>query len=844
MKMMRSRILKSTWILLFFIQAPLFAVEFSVLVEEPGSKKRIPDAQVIILETKTKLFTGQDGTVQANVPKTGIYTLRVILPDGTLIERRIDIRYERELITIQTASTQTVQGGGEGITITGMREKTKLSRYQVRIDEVRRLPGSFGEALRGLELLPGISAPPFGSGEIFIRGADQNANIYLLDELPIGYAFHFFPVNSVVHNDLIKSMDAYSGAYPANYGNATGGVISIETIDDVDRPGGNVSFSLWSTNLLFKNTIGDGAGYWIAAGRVSYMHKTLQQYVPEGVRMPIYWDGQFKMRLNLTRTQRLYLYSFGAKDLFAAKISDRPTWDPVSEFDPVLIGARIDTDSSFHTEAIRHVWTPGSRLQNKLTLFFTENIFHLDAELGEHRANQILRNGYGGLREELGWEAVLDHLYLDAGFEARSYGYRYYGETIQQIDPNDPNPNFYDTQNPSFENVPIDDSLVSGYHSAWAMMTLRGFGFELKPGYRVDSFAMTDHTVGSPRATLSYTLPTKTVLIAGAGVYHRIPDIQKFSPSSGNPDLKFERSEHYGAGIEQTIGKWLFKIEGFRHTFSDITVEDPYIETPYRVNEDLIRRRTDPLQYLKTEILRPANRNDDLILYNQRKYFSNDGTAHSIGYEIYIKKENPPEAKGWYGWLSYTWSKTMQSNHQHILTDQEKNSIYSANERRILMQYDNTNELYADYDRTHILNLVLGYRMNREWQFGGRWKYMTATPYTPITGDDGGEQKNKGRTIFDPEYSDLTNSERLRPFHRLDLRIDRFLNYTWGYGNLYFEALNIYLRKNPIGMGWSNSSPYSRTNPSQQYDFSLLQQQSGKEKILYPLFNIGLEVKF
>jgi len=832
------------FLFLYLSGSSLFALDITIRVFDPKTAKNVPDVQVIILETKTKLFTGADGTTRAEVPAAGVYTFRTILPGGTLIQPRLAVRFSGEIVTIYTSALpKDATADEEGIVVTGFKEKSKLSRYQVRIDEVKRVPGSFGEALRGVELLPGVSAPPFGSGEIHIRGANDNANMYFIDDLPIGYPYHIFPINSVIHNDFIKSIDVYSGAYPTNYGNATGGIISIESIDKVEKAGGNVSFSLWSANALYKDTIGK-SGYWIAAGRMSYMDVTLKPYLPDGVRAPIFWDGQVKAKINLTKSQDLYLYSFGAKDMFAAKVSDKPAWDPTTDLDPILIGARIDFNRAFHTEAIRHVWNLGSRLQNRLTLYFTENLFYFDGEIGIFKARQTLSNSYGGVREEVGWEVIKDHAYLDAGIEARSYAYRYFGDTIVPSDPANPHPDPFKRTNPDFETIPVDDSMQAGYNSGWATLTLRAKGLEIKPGVRTDYFGITKQSVTSPRGTISYTLPTKTVFIAGAGVYHRLPDLNQFSSSSGNPDLRFERSEHYGAGIEQTYKKWLFKIEGFRHNFTNNVVQDQYITTPYRINEDYIRRRSDPALYIKTEVLNPADRNNDLILYNQRKVYSNDGTASSVGYELYIKKENPPDKNGWYGWISYTWSKTMQNDHQHVLTEWEKNTVYSADERRIVNQYDNAKELYADYDRTHIVNVVLGYRITREWQIGGRWKYLTANPYTPITGDDGGRTLSNGRVMFNPEYSDYRNSQRVKPFHRLDFRVDRFFNYSWGYGNFFFEALNLYLRKNVTGMGWSNGSPYSRTNPSEQYDFGLLQIPSGKKRYLVPLFNLGLEVKF
>jgi hypothetical protein len=159
--------------------------------------------------------------------------------------------------------------------------------------------------------------------------------------------------------------------------------------------------------------------------------------------------------------------------------------------------------------------------------------------------------------------------------------------------------------------------------------------------------------------------------------------------------------------------------------------------------------------------------------------------------------------------------------------------------------YDNTKDNYADFDRTVVANLVLGWKLNRDWQFGARWNYRTAPPYTPITGDDGGTTFNNGRAIFNAEYSDLTNSVRLKPYHRLDIRIDRFVNYEWGYANMFVEFLNVYMRDNAESKGWSSGRPFSFTNPEENPDFGSLQIPSGNgRKVKIPLFNMGIEIKF
>ncbi|MCB1174441.1 MAG: TonB-dependent receptor [Leptospiraceae bacterium] len=860
----------------------LAALEVQLQVVDPATRQPVAGAQVIVAEIRQKFRTNADGRVSINVPKAGFYTVRVITPAGKLVQPRLQFYAEGQQLTVYTGppprdqkpvpqdDTQTVQGN-QSIEVQGLRRKQKVSRYQVRLDEIKRIPGQFGEALRGVETLPGINAPPFGNGEIVIRGANPDSNTYLVDRLPIGYAFHFFPLNSVLANDLIQTIDMYNGAYPANYGNATGGIIDITTIDEVDRFGGNVNFSIWAANVIFKAPMAFGAeegaqresqafhqfrsgasgqaaedadapdtdssarnaaasgSYWIAAVRGSYMDQTLKAYVPDGIELPVYYDGQFKARFQLTSEQALFLYFLGSKDTFAVEVPEQNSYDPTKKIDPVLDGAQFDTNLAFHTEALRHTWQPGSLLRNELTVLYHNNIQELGGQIGSLKGRFTREEGWAALMEEVDWVLMPRHIRLESGLEYRQFIYSTEGVTVRARDPNDESPNFYNPDNPAFESVPVDDYESVPYVSGFGMLTLAGYGFEFKPGFRYDYFGPTRQSVVDPRGTLSYEFPTKTTLFSGAGLYHKVPEPYQFSSTSGNPNLKMERAEQYAGGIEQVWNQWQFRLELFRNFYSDIVVADPYITTPWRENSDPYKRYTTP------------------ILYNDRLGYSNDGTGMAEGFEVYIKYTKKEEDNGFYGWISYTWSRTIRNSHQHILTDDEKNIVRTADELRLITQYDNTKDGYASFDRTHIINLIAGYKFNREWQVGGRWSYKTAPPFTDIIGDDGGLQQNKGRKIYDPKYSQLTNTRRLHPYHRLDLRLDRFFHYEWGYGNFYIEVLNAYVRKNELNQQWDNSRPYSKTNPSIQYDFLALQYPPGsgsKSSYLIPFFNVGLEMKF
>jgi len=826
-----------TFFLLLFFPSTVFGFELQLRVLD-AKQNPIADAQVIVIETRQKVFTNGVGEVTIEIPSPGFYTFRTILPDGTLLQPRLQVQSPGQRLTVYASppqdneistgnQTQTITGG-EGVHITGRKEKQNLSRYTVRLDEIKRIPGQFGEALRGIENLPGTNAPPFGNGDIVLRGANENANTYLFDDLPIGYPFHLLGLNSVIQNDLIKTIDIYNGAYPVRFGNATGGIIAIESNDDVKKSGGHTTFSLWSSSVLLKGPIQSGAdGYVMAAARFSYLDVTLKPYIPSGVTLvPRYGDAQFKLRYDLTDKQSVYFYALGSQDTFVAASEKKPTWDPVSELPPELLGASLALNRAFHTEAVRHVWQPTGRIYSESTLLAHNNIVYLDAAIGIYDAKFQIENGYAALRNESSFELVKDHIILETGVEARQFRYFNRGITLRDNNPTSKTKNLFDQNSPDFSMVHANDRQYADYHSGYAMLLLRFWRFELKPGGRIDYFALTHQTARDPRGTLSFKISDNTRLTAGGGVYHRIPDPDQYSATSGNPNLKMEKAVHQAAGIEHDWKTWTFRIEGFRQFYTDMVVEDAQIQAVYKKNPD------------------PYGRLEQPILVNAPLYFSNDGEGYSDGFEILIKKDKKPDANGFYGWLSYTWSRSLRNDHQPRANDVA--TLWPNEEERQLFELlDNGKFRYANFDRRHIVNIIVGYKINREWQIGGKWRYTTSKPFTNIIDDDRAASSNDGRPIFKPVYSDRENELRLGPYHRLDIRIDRFFNYEWGYGNFFVEALNIYLRDNPGGLSWDQRRPYSATNPQISPEFGNLVIPVGdKQGSRVPLFNIGIEIMF
>jgi hypothetical protein len=269
----------------------------------------------------------------------------------------------------------------------------------------------------------------------------------------------------------------------------------------------------------------------------------------------------------------------------------------------------------------------------------------------------------------------------------------------------------------------------------------------------------------------------------------------------------------------QLYPQWLFKVEGFRNIFSDLVVADSFARNPYALNNE----PRDILQ--KTDFV---TRN---IYTDKALNYSNRGDGFSEGVEIFLKKSNKPGENGFFGWISYSNSITKRNNHQTRLSSSEAtNRTLKNGSRKLLYQtevgdnyvnyyddnqfellYDNDRRELYDLDRTHLLNIVFGWKITSEWQFGGRFRYFTNTPITPIVGSDRISQAASfGVNLNTPVYSNDFNSARLGSFQQVDLRLDRFMNYEWGLVNGYIEVINLLGRRNISGLEWLDRSVLKR----------------------------------
>jgi hypothetical protein len=99
----------------------------------------------------------------------------------------------------------------------------------------------------------------------------------------------------------------------------------------------------------------------------------------------------------------------------------------------------------------------------------------------------------------------------------------------------------------------------------------------------------------------------------------------------------------------------------------------------------------------------------------------------------------------------------------------------------------------GQFDQRFILNLSGGYIFNSKWEVAGKFRYYTGIPYTPIYRP--AENPVNPGTI--QNLPDEYLSARLDAGHHLDVRVDRYFNFSNLTLIVYLDIQNIYNFKIP-----------------------------------------------
>ncbi|XDD52038.1 TonB-dependent receptor plug domain-containing protein [Leptospira sp. WS92.C1] len=848
----------------------------------------------------------------------GSYDVIVSYQSGIMEQKTVVLDSDEKTLEFITKQNQ-----GNGINVIGKRSDSPPN-YILSQEDAVRMPGGFGDALKAAQSMPGISPmfqmytgasfqsaiqtfgqtsnqnkpdkPNSESGFLVMRGAGTRANQFYFNGFPMSYPFHADGLSSVINNNAIRSLELYMGSYSARYGFATGGVVNIEGFQKKDSNLSVAHLNSFLTDVYTYQNITKNLNVSVSGKKYypNIIFGRVPNLIPTETFLADYSDFQARIGWDINANHSLSVQTFGAKD-------KRYPFKELSQYNPketaqsfgrppsALDGARLDR--VFRTDGIQHIWKPKDAITN--TFNVSRNYFHEITETGldtlvfdiskigyppslYQRVHTIQNDYFNDMKQieniseielfKRNWKVVFGGQYreLDAGYK---------GKLIHLN--TDPSLAFLNQQyldSPNARAVFEGDSVKTRQIGYFFENRVKFNNFNLNLGVRREYYDKSGEWKTAPRVGLSKEIAyTQSRIFAGYGKHFQAPvDVSRYSPKTGNPNLKMEESDHAEIGWDQKIGNlWNIKIEGYQNTFSNLSVADPFVMDPFSGNRDLAREALDPSS--NSSLLRRSNLN-----------YSNAMTGYSRGIEVFIKKE-PSADSGFYGWLSYTKSVTKRNRNMPELTNEEYKSWLAQSSAKDLIHQENTDQYYAnfyrdgsydvlfknskdelyDLDRTHIFNMVIGWKFGEKAQIGLKFTYLTNYAYTPVTGSRSTTlQQNLSElfpslppstsgssfspSVYQPVYSDMNRSARLPHYRQFDLRFDRYIPTSWGRITAYFELVNITgSRVATTDATFVPILPHvPGVNPQTQYIYLNGTQSLQTDKNKIPYFNFGIELRF
>jgi hypothetical protein len=184
---------------------------------------------------------------------------------------------------------------------------------RLELQEMRNLPGAFGDPFRVLDALPGVVPQLSGLPYVYVRGAPPAGTVYYYDGIQVPGMFHLALGPAVVHPALIDEVNFFPSVAPARFGRFTGGVLSggPSPRPPPDRVNGELELRL--IDLTGKIEVPVAGGSLSLSGRYGYPGPVISLFSPRSSLD--YWDYQARLRLPISALDRFELVWLGSYDL-------------------------------------------------------------------------------------------------------------------------------------------------------------------------------------------------------------------------------------------------------------------------------------------------------------------------------------------------------------------------------------------------------------------------------------------------------------------------------------------------------------------------------------------------
>jgi len=626
-------------------------------------------------------------------------------------------------------------------------KESPVSLQRISIKEIEKSPGGNRDISKVIQSYPGVASTPAQRNDVIVRGGGPSENTFYLDEIEIPNINHFAtqgasggPVG-IINADFLREVNLYTGAFPANKGNALSSVIDLSQVDgNQEKLNFRGSVGASDLALTLNGPIGENTTY-ILSYRRSYLQFLFQ--LLELPFLPKYNDYQFKVKTRLNEKNELSLISIGSYDNNNLNLEANET-----EEQQFILGYLPENFQwSYAIGAVwKHfreqgydTWVASRNYLHNETIKYQDNIMQEDLKSLDYNSDEI-ENKFRYEHTSLYKEGL--KVNYGANFEYA----KFYARNFNKV--------YLNNQPVTLDTESAFDLFKWGLFGQVSKDLLKD-RLVLSLGLRADANSYNDNMSNllnqlSPRFSASYELTTGWYLNFNAGRFFQEPAYTTMGFKNeedmmvNQPNLKYIRSDHLVAGLE-----WLPENE------SKISVEGfykKYNNYPFSLVDSisLASKGADfgLFGYEPVESIAEGRAYGAEFLYRNRDLF---GSNLTISYTL-VRSETLPRKESLtdLGWIPTSW------------------------------------------DNVHLLN-IYGFReFKGNWQVGFKWRFVGGQPYTPFDLNTSSLVQYWDVTGFPASDFNRYNQERFKPFHQLDLRVDKEWFLSRITINLYLDIQNVY----------------------------------------------------
>ena len=567
---------------------PVFSQKSKVLsqtirgqVVDKESQITLPGANVLILNTVPLKATTTDinGNFRIDNVPVGRFNLQVsYVGYNSYLISEMQVTASKEVVLkVQLQEDAFVL---DAVTVKAFKDKTgtinsmaTISARTFSAEETRRYAGGMDDPARMASAFAGVAVGNIQDNSIIIRGNSPKGVLWRLEGVEIPSPSHFAGANvagggftTLFSNHLLANSDFFTGAFPAEYGNALAGVFDIKL-----RNGNNerreYAFQVGVMGIDFA-----AEGPFKKGGKASYLinyrYSTfglIKNFIPSE-QIPEYQDLSFKFNFPLKNSAVISLWGIGGNGKNAEPVTDDSTkwiydWDRVQYDFSTNMGAvgvnykKIISNSAYiHSSIVassnNFYWDLKSMNEN---LILRDSIF-INNTSSKYTFSTFINNKFTKKHTNR-TGIVLNNIFYNAQTKGRYQD--------KMIDYSNSKGNSYLFQAYTQSKYDISRKLLAniGIHAQYFLLN-KEFSIE-------------------PRLGLKYKINTKNILSFGYGNHSQLEPLKVYMYQKErwggiefpNKDLAFSKAHHFVIGYDYFITPNLrIKVEPYYQYLYNIPV--------------------------------------------------------------------------------------------------------------------------------------------------------------------------------------------------------------------------------------------------------------------------------